>query len=147
MSRGQVAASIADSDEAKQHWAGVTSAGVFAYDPNAAVIRADYQLGLGRNADTPGLAAFTSIVRSGGTLQDVAQQISLSQEFQSQHGQQTDLQYVDSLYTNGLGRAADPGGEAAWVGALQSGTSRGAVMGAIAQSAEAQAHVQWGLTA
>ena len=147
MSRAQVAALIGDSAEAKQHWAGVTSDGVFAYDPSAAVIREDYQLGFGRDADTPSLAALTSYVHAGGTLQDVARSISLTQEFQSLHGSQTDQQYVDSLYLNGLGRAADPAGEAAWVGALQSGVSRSDVMGAIAQSAEGQAHVHWALTA
>jgi hypothetical protein len=147
MSRAQVAALIGDSAEAKQHWAGVTSDGVFAYNPNSAVIREDYQLAFGRDADTPSLAALTTYAGAGGTLQEVARAISLTQEFQSLHGPQTDQQYVDSLYTNGLGRAADPASEAAWVGALQSGATRSDVMGALAQSAEGQAHVQWGLTA
>ncbi len=147
MSRAQVASLIADSDESKQHWAGVTSSGVFAYNPNSAVIREDYQLAFGRDADTPSLAALTSFVGGGGTLQDVAKDISMTQEFQTLHGQQTDQQYVDSLYVNGLGRAADPASASAWVGALQSGATRSDVMGAIAQSTEGQAHLQWALTA
>jgi hypothetical protein len=147
MSRAQVAALIGDSAEAKLHWAGVTSDGVFAYNPNSAIIREDYQLAFGRDADTPSLALATAYVGSGGTLQQVAQNLALTPEFQSLHGPQTDQQYVDSLYLNGLGHAADPASEAAWVGALQSGATRSDVMGALAQSAEGQAHVQWGLTA
>jgi Domain of unknown function (DUF4214) len=147
MSRAQVTALIADSAEAKLHWGGVTSEGVFAYNPNSAIIREDYQLAFGRDADTPSLGLATEFVGSGGTLQQVAQNIALTPEFQALHGQQTNDEFVASIYVNGLGRQPDPAGFSAWVGALQSGTSRADVLGALAQSAEGQSHVQWGLTA
>ena len=59
------------------------------------------------------------------------------------HGQQSDLQYEDSLYANGLGRPAELGGAGGWVSVLQSGASRGDVRTGIAQSAEGQQHLEW----
>jgi hypothetical protein len=147
MSRSDAAVAFADSPEAKQHWSGVTSNGIFAYNPNSAVVREDYQTGFGRDADSSGLAAWTGFLNTGATPAQLAQVFAQSPEFQSLHGQQTDLQYVDSLYQSGLGRPADPGGEAAWVSALQTGTSRGGLLATFAQSPESQQHLQWALNA
>jgi hypothetical protein len=61
------------------------------------------------------------------------------------HGQQSDDQYVDSVYRNGLGRLAEPAGLANWVGALSNGMSRGDVLSAFAQSIEGQQHLSWAL--
>lgn len=145
-SRGQVAAAFADSSEAKTHWSGVTSAGRFAYEPAAAIVREDYHAAFGREADTGGLAAWTNSLNNGLTPTQLAQAFASSGEFQALHGQQTDTQYVDSLYVNALGRNADPAGEAAWVGALQAGASRADLLQTFAQSSEAQSHLTWALS-
>jgi uncharacterized protein DUF4214 len=145
-SRGEVAAAIADSAEAKQRWADITSAGIFARDFDAATVREDYLAAFGREADTGGLAHWTNLLKTEISPADLAQDLAGSSEFQALHGQQTDMEYVESLYENGLGRPGDPGGEAFWVNSLQSGASRGDVLKAIAQSQEGQQHLGWALS-
>lgn len=145
LSRGGVAATLADTPEAKQNWSGVTSAGVFAHNLNSAIVREDYQAAFGRDADTGGLSAWTGFLAAGGTPAQLAQNLSLAPEFQALHGQQTNVQYIDSLYQNGLGRPAGADGEAYWSGVLQGGASRGDVLASIAQSPEGQQHLQWSL--
>lgn len=145
-SRGAMAAAFADSPEAKNDWSGVTSAGVFAHDPDAAIVREDYLAAFGREAEAGGLSGWTNLLKNGLTPSALALGLAGSPEFQSLHGQQTDTQYVDSLYVNGLGRQAEPAGEAGWVNILQSGASRGDVLAAIAQSPEGQQHLQWALS-
>jgi hypothetical protein len=142
LSRAQAAVAFTDSAEARQHWSGETSAGLFARDLNAAIVREDYMTGLGREADTDGLTAWTNVLDNGGTAAQLARDLTASAEFQALHGQQTDQQYVNSLYLDGLGRPADAG-SASWLAALQSGASRGDILSGIAQSPEAQQHLQW----
>jgi hypothetical protein len=146
MARGDVAGAFADSSEAKQHWSGATMKGVFAHNPNAAIVREDYRTAFGREADTGGLAFWTNALKNGETSSQLAQVLTSSAEFQAIHGQQTDLQYVQSLYQSGLGRQAEAAGADGWVNTLQSGASRGDVLAAIAQSAEGQQHLQWALS-
>lgn len=145
-SRGEVAAAIADSAEAKQRWADITSAGIFARDFDAATVREDYLAAFGREADTGGLAHWTNLLKTEISPADLAQDLAGSSEFQALHGQQTDMEYVESLYENGLGRPGDPGREAFWVNSLQSGASRADVLAAIAQSQEGQQHLGWALS-
>jgi len=146
-SRGQVAASFADSAEAKQHWSAATSAGVFSHTLDGAIVREDYETAFGRDADTPGLTSWTAFLNDGGTPNQLAQDLAASSEFANLHGAQMDSDYVNALYTNGLGRAADPAGSAGWVSALQTGAlTRGDVLAGIAQSAEGQQHLQFSLT-
>jgi hypothetical protein len=145
--RGDVVAAFADSAEAKLHFASVTSNGIFAFDPNAAIVREDYSAALGRDADTGGLANWMAFLNGGGTAAQLIQAFAGSAEFQARHASQTNPQYVDDLYQSALGRPADPNGEANWVAALQSNTlSRTDVLGAFAQSQEAVQHLQWPLT-
>lgn len=147
MSRGTLASIFVDSPEAKTHWAGVTSSGEFAYNPNSAVVREDYLTAFGRDTDTSGLAYWTNQLQNGLTATQFAQIMASSPEFQSLHGSQSDAAYVTSLYVNGLGRQPDQAGLNAWVGALESGTSRATLVGVFAQSPESQSHLTWALTA
>jgi hypothetical protein len=146
-SRGELAVDFANSAEAKQFQSGVTSLGLFAHNPNAAIVREDYQASFGREADTAGLASWTDFLDSGGTPSQLAQDFAATPEFQALHGSQSNADYVTSIYQNGLGRSPDPVGLAAWEGALQTGTNRGDVLAAIAQSPEGQQHLQWALSA
>ncbi len=115
----------------------------FINDPDTAIVREDYLTGLGREPDPGGLATWVSFLSGGGTPAQLAEELTTSQEFQSLHSQQTDTQYVESLYENGLGRPADPGGLQGWAGALQSGSmDRASVLASIAQSAESQQRLQ-----
>jgi len=143
--RGDVAAGFTDSAEAKLFWSPVTSEGVFSRDPNAAIVREDYLAAFGREAEIGGLAGWKNFLNGGGTSAQVAQGLAGSAEFQALHGSQADLEYVQSLYLNGLGREAEAGGAESWVTAIQSGANRGDVLAGIAQSAEGQQHLQWAL--
>lgn len=109
-------------------------------DPVALGVDQDYLAGLGREADPGGLAFWANFIKTSPTPQDFVYGLVGSAEFQSLHGQQSDAQYVDSLYINALGHQADPVGEAAWVNILHSGANRGDVLWAIAQSPEGQQH-------
>lgn len=111
-----------------------------AVDPVQALVRQDYLAGLDRDAEAGGLAGWSQAVRNGMTAADLAQGIAGSSEFQSLHGQQSDAEYVDSLYVNALGRHAESGGLAGWIGALNAGASRASVFSGIAQSSEGQQH-------
>jgi predicted Zn-dependent protease len=115
----------------------------FINDPNTAIVWEDYRTGLGREPDPAGLANWTNFLNNGGPPAQLAQELTMSQEFQSLHSQQTDTQYVESLYEDGLGRSAEPGGLQGWAGALQSGSmDRAEVLAGIAQSAESQQRLQ-----
>jgi hypothetical protein len=77
-------------------------------------------------------------VQSGLSLQDFGSLVAGSSEFTTDHGAQTDADYIDSLYQNGLARPADVQGAAWWTGLLNAGTmSRADVMFGIATSRRA----------
>ena len=61
-----------------------------------------------------------------------------SAEFISDYGSLSNAAFVNQLYENGLGRAADPAGAQLWDGMLAAGTSRGTVALDIAESTESQ---------
>lgn len=109
-----------------------------------ATVREDYLTGLGREPEPDGLAHWTDFLSSGASAAQLAQVISQSPEFQSLHSQQSDPAYIESLYENGLGRSADPGGLQDWLSALQGGSlDRAGVLTGIAQSPESLQHLQF----
>jgi predicted Zn-dependent protease len=119
------------------------SSPTFIYDANATVVREDYAAGLGREPDQDGWAHWDDFLNGGGTPAQLAENISQLLDFQALHAQQTDADYVESLYENGLGRSADSGGLQGWVGALQRGSlDRAGVLAGIVQSPESHAHLQ-----
>jgi hypothetical protein len=144
--RGEAAVLFADSAEAKQHWAAQTSRGMFAYDLQASAVRENYLAALGREADSGGLAFWTNFLKNGATTADLARTLAQSAEFKALHDGQSDQQFIQSVYTNGLGRAADPDGLNFWTGALGAGAVRSDIVAAIANSPEGQLHPQWALT-
>jgi len=111
-------------------------------DPTSTLVDQDYVMGLGREADPGGLKFWTDQIESGGmTAEDFRQLLVASGEFQSQHGSQSNWDYVSDLYLKGLGRYPELDGGAFWAGHLNDGTlSRSDVLGALAQSPEGQQH-------
>ena len=83
-----------------------------------------------------GLSYWAGQVRTGTTIPQVAQQFAQSAEFQSTYGLLSDGAYVDLVYENVLGRAADAGGRAYWSGQLAGGVSRGRLMVEFSDSVE-----------
>jgi hypothetical protein len=117
--------------------------GVGVFDPtgNAEDIARLYQTMLDRAPDLGGLQYWTNMVdNSTVPLSAVANMFASSPEFiQKNDGSLSDTDFVNQLYENSFGRAADPSGSQYWTAMLASGTSRGTVAGIIAQSAEAKA--------
>lgn len=70
------------------------------------------------------------------SLGSISEFFARSSEFQNRYGSLTDAQFVDLVYKNVLGRAADAGGRAHWIAQLGRGQSRGSVMIGFSESAE-----------
>ena len=90
-----------------------------------------------RIPDYGGLMFWIGQVARGTTLQQVAQAFAQSPEFAATYGPLDNTRFVQLVYTNVLGRAADSGGLSFWVNQLNSGTlDRGGVMASFSESPE-----------
>ena len=101
-----------------------------------------YYAALARCPDYVGLQNWSNAI-SGGvlTLTGAADQFALSAEFTLKYGSLDNTGYVQQLYRNVLGREADPAGLADWVGQLNAGATRGAILVGFSESLEFQANM------
>jgi hypothetical protein len=97
-----------------------------------------YMAALDRTPDSPGLANWMSVIRSGVDLDHVANGFVNSAEFQEKYGDLDDGGYVTQLYNNVLDRDPDATGYSNWVGSLQAGATREHVLVGFSESAENQ---------
>ncbi|EHM01855.1 hypothetical protein HMPREF9946_01716 [Acetobacteraceae bacterium AT-5844] len=97
---------------------------------------------LGRNADDAGLVYWISQITSGLSLEEVAQQFTLSKEFYEVTAEMTIGEIVTHLYYNGLGRAPDEEGKQYFLSRLVGGAGIGAVAAGIIASEEYSLHFQ-----
>lgn len=81
-----------------------------------------------RESDQGGLSYWVGRRDSGTSLVEIADFFETSDEFQATYGSLNNHDFVALVYRNVLGRAPDGGGLSYWVGRLNSGTSRGAMM-------------------
>jgi hypothetical protein len=96
-----------------------------------------YVATLGRGADDGGLEHWTDDVdNSHASLSQVAGSLATSPEFIHNFGSLSDHDFVETLYKNVLHRSDDTAGALFWDGKLATGTSRGDVADAFAQSPE-----------
>jgi len=97
-----------------------------------------YQIVYGRLADAPGLAFWAGQALGGMGLDKIADAFTEAPEFEARFGAAaTDEAYVEALYENGFGRAADEAGKAHWLGRLTEGTfDRGDMLAIFAVSDE-----------
>jgi photosystem II stability/assembly factor-like uncharacterized protein len=105
-------------------------------DPTARLYRAF----LGRTPDAGGLRFWVVRKRSGNWyLGRIADFFASSNEFKTKYGPLTNRQFVTRIYTDVLGRAADPSGVDYWTGTLDKKTrTRGGVMIGFSESSEYQ---------
>ncbi len=89
-----------------------------------------------RIPDYGGLTFWMNYFRAGHSLIEISNAFAGSAEFVNRYGALTNSQFVDLVYQNVLGRAADAGGKAFWLGQLNGGMSRGAMMIGFSESAE-----------
>ena len=97
-----------------------------------------YQATLGRAPDPTGLGFWTDALETGAlSLAEEAQGFVASAEFQARYGVLGNAGFVDLLYLNVLGRAADAEGHAHWTVGLDAGaTTRAEVVLGFSESAE-----------
>jgi hypothetical protein len=138
-SKADVASGVANSDEAKSDLASDTS-NLFDYNPLGESANAMYETGLGRDVDLGALHTINSYGTTY-TAQQLSQTMTIAPEFTALHAGQSNADYVNSLYQNGLGRAADTAGSNFWTGLLSSGqATRADVLLGISQTTEAIDH-------
>ncbi len=118
--------------------AGLFASGIFVPDEQAAQVARLYYSTLDRPPDYTGLYNAVLAVKGGNEdLQQVAAGLFDSAEFQGKYGSLSDLGFVDVIYQNVYGVPADPSTEAAWVGAIASGTqTRASMVVAMSESAQ-----------
>ncbi len=100
-----------------------------------------YQGLFNRSADQSGAEYWEAQVRAGASTDAIANQFLVSNEYTAAHPSQTNTQFVEMLYVNALGRAADVGGLNYWVGELNQGASKAAVAVGIIDSQEGATNI------
>lgn len=91
----------------------------------------------GRLPDEEGMAFWSGQVISGArSLDSVSQSLAQSEQFARQYGRLSNRQFVELAYSNVLERAPDAKGLEHWIGVLNGGGTRGAVMASFSESDE-----------
>ena len=89
-----------------------------------------------RIPDYGGLTFWTNNFRQGNSLASISQAFASSAEFTNRYGALNNDQFVDLVYQNVLKRPADPAGKTFWLGQLNGGMTRGAMMIGFSESPE-----------
>ncbi|MEM7274664.1 MAG: DUF4214 domain-containing protein, partial [Actinomycetota bacterium] len=134
VSRGEVMIGFSESGEFIDRTRGDLST-IEANGPVGRLYMAYFQ----RRPDDGGLDYW---INTGLPSRAISSQFATSAEFINRYGALSDGQFVDLVYQNVLGRAADPGGRAHWLRLLGQGLKRGAVMAEFSDSAEFIARVK-----
>ncbi len=99
-----------------------------------------YFAAFNRIPDYAGLQNWSAALHAGSlSLTDAANGFATSAEFLQTYGALDNTGFVEQLYLNVLGREADTGGLNDWVGLLNGGASRGAVLIGFSESDEFKA--------
>lgn len=99
-----------------------------------------YQAAFGRTPDASGLSYWVGVLQGGTSLADIAAGFIGSAEFTARYGSLNDAGFVNALYLNVLGRAADASGSAYWTGALTNRTmTRAQVLASFSEGTENKA--------
>jgi hypothetical protein len=92
---------------------------------------------LQRVPDKSGLQYWVGKKRAGMLISKISQTFAQSNEFTTKYGTLTNRQFVTRIYTDVLGRTADPSGVNYWTGQLDRGVkNRGQVMVGFSESNE-----------
>lgn len=92
-----------------------------------------------RAPDKGGFNYWMTQSRSGRDINNISAFFSESGEFKARYGHRTDRQFVDLVYRNVMSRPADTAGYSYWVGRINAGLGRGAVMAYFSDSQEYRA--------
>lgn len=98
-------------------------------NPSAAMIDRLYLAFFQRTPDDEGLEHWIDARGDGHRLEDIAEWFAESDEFEARYGGTDFSEFLDLLYTDVLGRPADPEGKAYWSGLLADGqVTRGTIV-------------------
>lgn len=89
-----------------------------------------------RLPDPSGLEYWIKKRRAGATLNEIAAPMTASSEFKNTYGSLTNGQFVDLVYQNVLKRSPDSSGRTYWIGKLDGGFKRSAMMAQFSESNE-----------
>lgn len=106
---------------------------IFAANDEQAVVANLYQAVFGRTADEGGLDYWFDVVNAGSDIGHIAEVFMASTEYTGEN--QTNAEFIASLYENVLGRAGDTAGAAYWTAALAAGSARANVAAEFAEAA------------
>ena len=135
-SRDAVLLQFSESAEHRTVTSATLNAGLWIPDAQAQVIARLYDATFDRLPDIGGLAAWSTLLKSGAALIDIAAAFAGSAEFGQRYGAVSNEQFVRQMYQFTLDREPDTGGLAAWVDALNSGASRAQMLLNFSESAE-----------
>lgn len=111
--------------------------GVLAFDAGPASVYRLYQAALGREPDAGGLGYWVGRNDEGASLSELAHAFLESAEFQTRFGADLDnTAFIERLYDNVLGRAAEPAGLLYWSDVLEQGADRADILTELTNSAE-----------
>lgn len=133
---GQVGSDLVDGGPGNDFLYGDGIKVAYTPDASAQVYRL-YQATLGREPDHGGHQDWTQKLHEN-TIEASAAAAGFvnSAEFQSIYGALDNVQFVELLYQNVLGRASDPGGLQGWLTALATGSTRADVVVGFSDSTE-----------
>ena len=135
-SRTQMLVLFSESAEHRTLTTSTLNQGLWVADDQAIIIARMYDATFDRLADAGGLALWTANLKGGMSLIDIATAFAGAAEFQQRYGSVTNEQFIDQMYRFCLNRAADAGGLAHWINALNTGTSRAQMLLNFSESAE-----------
>jgi len=135
--RAQVLAAFAASEEALEN-AGSASVDAAQTGDSSVLVSSLYNTAFGRDADAVGLANGIQYLQSGGSLEELAEQLAGSAEFQARHGtsRKIDFGYLSALFRDGLGRQPDLVSVAFWFAQANNNATRATVLASVAGSDE-----------
>lgn len=123
------------SHETRSLFIGVTTSTVrpFALDGQVARL---YEAYFGRDPDSSGMAHWSTVRANGMTLEQLSATFEQSPEFVARFGDVSNADFVHLVYTEVIGRPAESEGFNYWLGQLNAGMSRGALMIGFSEASE-----------
>jgi len=112
------------------------SAGVVRPLPLDGQVARLYTAYFGRSPDQSGFTYWRERRAGGRTLQEISQEFASSPEFSNTYGLVDDIEFVELVYNNVLGRQSDSAGRYFWGDQLADGLSRGELMVGFSESDE-----------
>ncbi|MBB5745303.1 M10 family metallopeptidase C-terminal domain-containing protein [Brevundimonas variabilis] len=134
--RAALVVAFSESPEHRTLTQPILNAGLWVADDKALQIARLYDATFDRLPDAAGLAGQLAALNAGTSLLTLAANFAASAEFQARYGALSNQAFVEQLYRFCLNREGDAAGIAAQVNALNTGTSRAALLLAFSESPE-----------